>query len=74
MPFADEYVLSVHLPLPLHPKVPSLRALDTHSMVLALYYDVIYINTCTYQDQVSYQESEINPKLYTSRVHSQLGR
>ena len=62
MPFADEYVISIYPPLPLHPKVPRLWTLDMHSTVLALSYNIIYINTCTYKDQVSYQASEMNPK------------
>ena len=34
MPFADEYVLNAHPPLPLHPKVPRPWALDTYSTVI----------------------------------------
>ena len=33
MPFADEYVVSAHPPLPLHSKVPRPWALDTYSTV-----------------------------------------
>ena len=33
MPFADEYVISAHPPLPLHSKVPRPWALDAYSMV-----------------------------------------
>ena len=44
MPFADEYVLSAHFPLPPHPKVPHPWALDTYSTVLTLSYDAIDIN------------------------------
>ncbi len=31
MPFADEYVVSAHPPLPLHSEVPRPWALDTYS-------------------------------------------
>ena len=34
MPFADEYVVSAHPPLPLHSKVPRPWALDTYSTVV----------------------------------------
>ena len=34
MPFLDEYVLSTHPPLPLHPKVPCQWALDTYSTII----------------------------------------
>ena len=34
MPFADEYVVSAHPPLPLHSKVPRPWALDTYSTVI----------------------------------------
>ena len=74
MPFADEYVISIHHPLPLHPKVPRPWVLDTYSTVLTLIYDVIDIHMRINQDPVSYQESEMNPKLQISLVHSQLGR
>ena len=40
MLFADEYVLSAHPPLPLHPKVPRPWALDTYSMLYVLVRDM----------------------------------
>ena len=36
MPFADEYVVSAHSPLPLHSKVPRPWALDRYSTVVGL--------------------------------------
>ena len=33
MPFADEYIVSAHPPLPLHSKVPRPWALDTYTTV-----------------------------------------
>ena len=41
---------------------------------LTLNYDVITINMCTYQDHMSYQESEMIAKFEMAPVHSQLGR
>ena len=37
MPFADEYVVSAHPPLPQHPKVPRPWVLNMYSMVTTMY-------------------------------------
>ena len=59
--------------LSLHPKVPHPWALDTYSTVLTLSYDVIDLNMGTYQDHMSYQESEMIAKFEMAQVHSELG-
>ena len=56
------------------PTVEELSFLLYQKNCLTLSYDVIDINTCTYQDHMSYQECEMIAKFEIAQVHSRLGR
>ena len=62
MPFVDEYVLSAHPPLPLHPKVPRSWTLDTYSTVTQVF--KTHAELC-----LNYEQSVI---LYTCMHHAVL--